>query len=328
MCDHDQGNRATFCFRSTVLDNGFYANILTGKERCNLCQNPGFVVNSKATIATCLNIVNRNEIGLGQWSKRCSRRPKTVFAPLRNGDQIGDHSTGRGQFTGAFAVKDLGVNRTTDYFHSIKFIANIGQECIVGHKGGMHANFNATAHHAGYAEQFDGITEFASKVDIQCGDVRDPLFENIVGRDALAEGETTEKRELLCRIRAVDVHSGIGFGKPFVLCFFEHGIKVLSGFCHPGEDVIGRAVENAVKRLNIVGYQTLTERLNNGNTTAYTGFKAQPNIVLNRSFKEAVAAFGKKRFVGCNNVFAILKRREDEIVCRINTAHHFDHNLD
>ena len=198
----------------------------------------------------------------------------------------------------------------------------------MGHKGGMDANFNATAHHPGYAEQFDGITEFAGKVDIQCGDVRDTLFENIVGRDALAEGETTEKRELLSRIRAVDVHSGIGFGKPFVLCFFEHGIKVLSGFCHPGEDVIGRAVENAVKRLNIVGYQTLAERLNNGNTTAYAGFKAQPNIVLNRSFKEAVAAFGKKRFVRRNNVFAILKRRENEIVCRINTAHHFDHNLD
>ena len=65
VCDHDQGDRATFCFRSTVLDNGFYANILTGKERCNLCQNPGFVVNSKPAIAASLNIADGNEVCLG-----------------------------------------------------------------------------------------------------------------------------------------------------------------------------------------------------------------------------------------------------------------------
>ena len=310
-----------------MLYNRFYADIFTGKECCNLRQNPGFVINGKTTITTGLNIAGGNEVRLGYRSKRCSRRTKISFAPLGDGDQIGDHRAGRGQFTGAFTVKNLGVNRTTDNFHSVKLIANIRQECIVRHKCGMHAHLNATAHHAGYAEQFDSITEFAGKIDIQCGDVRDTLFENIAGRDALAKRETTEKRELLSRIRAIDIHGGIGFGKPFVLCFFEHGTKVLSGFCHSGEDVVRRAVEDAVNRLNIVGDQTLAERLDNGNATTHTGFKAESNIIFNRCLKKAIAAFGKKSFVRRNHIFAILKCREDEIISRINTAHHFDHNL-
>ena len=130
------------------------------------------------------------------------------------------------------------------------------------------------------------------------------------------------------RVRAIDVHRWVGFGKPLVLCFFEHGVKVRAGFCHAGEDVVGGAVEDAVERLNIVGDQALAEGLDDGDAAAYAGFKPESNLVLHGGFKEAVPALGEQGFVRGDDVFAGLQGGQDELVGRVNPAYDFDCDLD
>ena len=177
--DHDQGNAIRF--GTAMLDDGFDADVFIRKQGRNLCQDAGFVVNGQAAVTPGLNVVGWNEVGFGQWCKGRACGSQVGFAPFGDGDEIGDNRAGRGQFAGPLAVENLGIDCAADDFDRVKFIANIREERIVRHEGGMYAGFDAVVDGAGDAEQFDGVAEFAGKVDVQGGDVRDALFEHIAG---------------------------------------------------------------------------------------------------------------------------------------------------
>ena len=129
----------------------------------------------------------------------------------------------------------------------------------------MHALFDALGGALRDAEQLDAKAEFVGRLDVGERDALDAFDVDRLGRDAHAEGQRGENRELMRGVEAADVEGRIGLGVAEPLRLGETFLEGQLLALHAREDVIAGAVEDAVDALDRIAGEALAQRLDDRN---------------------------------------------------------------
>ena len=130
--------------------------------------------------------------------------------------------------------------------------------------------------------------------------------------DAGTEGQVREDRQLLGGVAAVDVERRVGFGIAESLGFLER-VGVGDAFLvHLAEDEVGRAVENAVERQDLVRRQALADVGDDRNAAGDGGFERDRAAQFAGPIEQLRAMLGQQRFVGGDDVFAAFEQLQHD----------------
>ena len=106
------------------------------------------------------------------------------------------------------------------------------------------------------------------------------------------------------RVYSLNIICGICLGISLGLGLFQHLVKGHALFGHPGENVVGRTVQDAEHGLDIVCNQSFTYRLDHRYSACHAGFKAYLHVIFRRGPEYLVAVHGKQSLIGSYHVFA------------------------
>jgi hypothetical protein len=108
-----------------------------------------------------------------------------------------------------------------------------------------HGHFGPAVDQLGDGQQLDGVTQSRGVGDIGRADAADPLPVHVGVDDITAEGQGGEDGGLGRGIVAVDVGRRVALGQAERLRLAQDVVVVGALFLHAGEDVVGRAVDDA-----------------------------------------------------------------------------------
>ena len=143
-----------------------------------------------------------------------------------------------------------------------------------------------------------------------------------------AKSDGRENTELATGILPLHISSGILLCIAIGLRPLESLRKGNAILHHPGENVVGRAVENAADFQNIVGCHALTQGAQDRNTSSNTGFKQIDRLMLCRQFQQAASVGGHQLFIGCNDAFSRFQCPFCKIQGSAHTANGLNHHID
>ena len=175
----------------------------------------------------------------------------------------------------------------------------------------MHALLDAVGRALRDAEQLDAEAEFVGRLDVGERHALDALDVDGLGRDARAEGERREDRELVRRVEAADVERRVGLG---VAEPSAPPSDILEGqlfALHAREDVIAGAVENAIDAVDRIAGESLAQRLDDRNAAGDRRLEGERDTLLLGELGEIQTMRGEQRLVGGDDGLAMCKRRLD-----------------
>ena len=172
-------------------------------------------------------------------------------------------------------------------------------------------------------EQFEDVAELFAVGDVQLADARDALAVDLVQRHLRVEGETGEDGQLVRRVEALDVRRGVLLGIAERLRVFEDGGIVQTFARHAGEDIVGRAVDDARQRVYDVRLHPVGQGADDGDAAHAARLEVQPRVGAARRALQLVPVFAEELFVGGDDRLAAVQRREDEALGGFDAADHF-----
>src|SRR5579871_5635759 len=125
----------------------------------------------------------------------------------------------------------------------------------------MNALLEAVLSEPRQAQQLDAIAQFLREGDIERRDMANALDMDIGEIDGVAEGNGSQKRELMRRIDPVDIKARIGFGVAEALRFGQDRAEIATCLAHLRQDVVAGAVENSAHTQDVIGGKSLAQRL-------------------------------------------------------------------
>ena len=156
----------------------------------------------------------------------------------------------------------------------------------------------------------------------------DALPRNVVPGHAGAEGQVGQNGQLLRRVAAIDVHRRIGFCIAQPLGLVDRvGIRRAMRF-HLRQDVIARAVENGVDRLDFIGREALTDVGDDRNAAGHRGFKGDRAAQFAGPIKQFRPVGGQQRLVRRDDVFSASQQFEHNRAGRPEAADQQRHDRD
>ena len=177
-------------------------------------------------------------------------------------------------------------------------------------------------------DHFDAIAKFVGQLNIQIADLGDALSEDLADFNRRLESQRGKDGNLVNDIKPFNVVGRIGFGKPGGLGFAQGFGKGFLLQLHLGQDVVGRAVDDAGDARDTVGLQTALQRRNQRNATADRRFKKDRGVVLIRQREKFWSVFGDKFFVSGDNVFAVGECALDDGVHWVYATDDFNDDFD
>ena len=158
--------------------------------------------------------------------------------------------------------------------NGVAHAADGGEVGIEAYERGMHAQRDFVFDALGDGEQANGKPAPFGEVDIVERDLFDAFDGNLVKRGRRSKGESSEQRDLLCRIEPLRVGTWIGFGVALLLSASERRCKVFVLRLQSGEDVVASAVDDSCDALRVVGEQALSHRCHHRHGSRDGGFPA------------------------------------------------------
>ena len=145
-------------------------------------------------------------------------------------------------------------------------------------------------------------------------------------RNPGAKRQRGQQRNLLRRINAVHVETRIGFGISQGLGFPQHLLEIQPVVAHLAQDVIRRAVDDAGNGEKLIGYEAFFDGPDDRNTPTHAGF--EPNIAPEGAGRceDFAAVPRQQRFVGGDDMLALLQRRQQIGTCRFIPADQLNYN--
>lgn len=128
---------------------------------------------------------------------------------------------------------------------------------------------------------------------------------HLVQFDPAIKGQGGQDSDFISGIEAIDISTGVGFGIAQLLGIGEDLGKVAAFLLHPGENIVGRAIENAGDGANAVGPQGLFQGLNHRNPASDGSFEhdVHPRFIGRR--ENFIPIPGNHRFVGCHHMLPL-----------------------
>ena len=199
---------------------------------------------------------------------------------------------------------------------------------MLGDHRGVHPQVQAAASEPRDCEQLHDRVELAGRSKISRRQPLDALGEDVGGPHPRPEGEPRQQAELLRRVAAPEVERGVGFGVALRLRLTERRLERRTLFGHASEDVVRRAVQDAVQRGHPVRGQRLAQEAHDGHPTAHRALEAQRDTLVRRQRKQLLAPLGEQQLVGRDHRLAQLEGLRDQAPRGLDSAHQLDHHLD
>ena len=157
----------------------------------------------------------------------------------------------------------------------------------------------------------------------------DALDRDRRGVDLGAEGERRENGELVGRVEAADVESGIRLGVAEPLRLGETDVERQVVGLHPGKDVVAGTVEDAGNAPDRVADQALAQRLDDRDAAADSRLEKElPRVRLGQR-RQPQPVRGEHRLVGGDHREAPRQSRLDRLECdAIGPADQLDEHVD
>ena len=177
-------------------------------------------------------------------------------------------------------------------------------------------------------DELNAVAEFLGETDVGGCDFFDALDEDILRIDPKTVGERGEDDGLVRGVPAVDIERGVGLGVTELLSLGEDRREIQTLACHAREDVVARAVENSMDRLEAVSDESLAHRFDNRNSPGNGGFIKNRHALLAGEFENLAPMLGEQGLVtGYNDLPRgdgfFDKRQRD-----IDAAHQLHDDLD
>ena len=145
---------------------------------------------------------------------------------------------------------------------------------------------------------------------------------------ARAEGQVGQDRQLLGRIRAVDVHGRVHLGVAQSLGFLD-GVGVGNVFLfHLGEDEVAGAVENGRDRFDLVGRQALADVGDDRNAAGHRSLEGDRPAQFASPIEQLRPMLGQQGLVGRDHVLAAFQQLEHDGTGRLQPALQMAHGHD
>src|ERR1019366_7997765 len=177
-------------------------------------------------------------------------------------------------------------------------------------------------------EQLDRVTELVGKLDVRLRYRADAFDVDVFGFHPEAVGQRRQDADLVQRIVAVDVERGLGLGVALRLRVLEHRRKVRPLELHAGEDVIARAVDDAVKVGDTVADEAFAQGFDDRNAAANAGLVVEVRAVFPRGAKQLFTMRGEEGLVGGDHRLAELQGGEDHRAGDRGAANHLSYDID
>ena len=129
------------------------------------------------------------------------------------------------------------------------------------------------------------------------------------------------------RVEAVDVKRGIRLGVAELLGVLEDDVKGKALILHAREDVVARAVEDAVDRLGVIARETLAQHADDRNAAADRGTEIDVDVVGLRRLENLLAVLGEQLLVRRHNTLLRVERIQDKLLRNARAADRFDDDL-
>ena len=191
----------------------------------------------------------------------------------------------------------------------------------------MHAHLNAVFGLFADRKQFNAVAEFFTVGNVLLRHARNSLARNFRERHFGMERKRRENGELICRVVALHVGSGIGFRISQTLRFFERGFVRFAPVRHFREDIVGRAVDDPHHRSDMVCLHAVEQRADHGNAAHAARLEIKPCIVRFRRVFKLVRVFADKFLIGRDDGFPRVQRGEHEFSCDPHAADHFHNDV-
>ncbi len=192
----------------------------------------------------------------------------------------------------------------------------------------MHAHLHAVAAGLDDAEQFHAVAEQLRKADVARGERLDAFHEDLLRRHPEAIRQRSEDDRLVRGIAAIHIERGIGLGIARRLRLGERSGEAHLILRHPREDVVARAVDDAVDRLDVVADEGLANRFDDRNPTTDRRLEEHRHAMRRRRREDLFAVLGEQRLVAGDHDFLPLDRAENEPQTFLFPAHQLHHDLD
>ena len=179
------------------------------------------------------------------------------------------------------------------------------------------------------AEQLDPETEFVSGGEIGERDQFDALDRDRRRVDLGAEGERSEDREFMRRVKTADVEGRIRFRIAEPLRLGQADLEGQAFGLHPRQNIVAGAVENARDALDRVSGQALAQGLDDRNAAADRRLVIERRLMRFGQAREPEPVRGEHRLVGGDHRQAARERSLDGLEGDpVRSADQFDKNVD
>ncbi len=179
------------------------------------------------------------------------------------------------------------------------------------------------------SQKFDGHPLMACIEKVNRADFRDPFRLDPFCLHPAARHHGRENRYLAAGIMSFHIGPGIRFRISKLLSLPKYLIVIcLRILSHPGQDIIGSAVQDTHDGLNLLRRKGAVHGADNRDSPSHTGFKHIVAALCCRNGHKFRPMGRHQFFVGSAYALSRLQGLPGELVRRANTAHGFAHNAD
>ena len=204
-----------------------------------------------------------------------------------------------------------------------------GQDVLFGKEGWLGADLDVSVlAFVDEGEEFDHVTQFGGKADIERGHLLDAADVDFLGINDESMGEGSEKDGLVSRVPTVDVEGFVSFGIAEFLGFLEGFGVSEAGLGHALKDVVGGSVDDSGNGFDPISNERFLDRFDDGNASGHGSLQVNGRVVLLGKSEKRASALGEKGFVSGHDGLPGFERGFDEVVGRIGSADEFHDNID
>ena len=304
VSDDDQGHGAALEV-ALLLQHRGDADPLLGQDAGDPLEHTGTVLHQHAQEVADLGLADVGEahglLAEDHVADGGGAPPPAAFGQLH---EIGDHGAGRRHPAGPGAGEHLGAHGAAHDLDGVELVLDVGQLRVGGDHHRVHAGLDPPGGLPGDGEQLDDEAQLAGVLDVAGLDGLDPLAVDVGRRAPGVKGDAAEDDELGGGVGAAHVGRGIGLGVPGGLGLRQNLVVVPLAAGHAREDVVGRAVEDAVEALDMVGHEPVAQGADDGDPAGDAGLEEEIDVALGGQVEQLVAVLGDDGLVGGDHVLA------------------------
>ena len=164
--------------------------------------------------------------------------------------------------------------------------------------------------------------------DVGCGDVGDAFAMDVGRGHPGVEREAGEDRRLRRGVEAVDVGGRVGLGVAERGRLVERLGEAGAGLVHPGQDEVGRAVDDAQHPVDAVARERLAQRPQQRDRAGDARLEVEVGVARARRVVQRRAVLGEQRLVGGDDGGAATERCQQQRARRLDATDDLDDDVD